>query len=88
MHACCEVGERLLKTEAKKISRTAQQREAQRLRGKRAAEYWIATCLTKCVWHCLEEVFPTKPMRNHQHQKQGKIHFPVNDPISSCSVTA
>lgn len=26
MHACCEVGERLLKTEAKKISRTAQQR--------------------------------------------------------------
>lgn len=26
MHSCCEVGERLLKTEAKKISRTAQQR--------------------------------------------------------------
>ena len=26
MHACCEVGERLLKTEAKKVSRTAQQR--------------------------------------------------------------
>ena len=26
MHGCCEVGERLLKTEAKKISRTAQQR--------------------------------------------------------------
>jgi hypothetical protein len=26
MHSCCEIGERLLKTEAKKISRTAQQR--------------------------------------------------------------
>jgi hypothetical protein len=26
MHGCCEVGERLLKTEAKKVSRTAQQR--------------------------------------------------------------
>lgn len=26
MHGCCEIGERLLKTEAKKISRTAQQR--------------------------------------------------------------
>jgi len=82
MHACCEVGERLLKTEAKKISRTAQQRGSttferqtcSRILDRHLFDKMRLALLRRSVSNKAHEESPTPEIRKDSFSRQ-RPHF-------------